>query len=60
MYTIAAKSSLFGNREDALEFFTKSLLMEYPPFTNPADFYMDVLGIDVTDLENSRNKVNVN
>lgn len=52
--------AFFGNRENAFEFFTKSLLMEYPPFTNPADFYMDTLGIDTNDLENSRSKVKVN
>lgn len=33
------------------------LKKECPPYTNPADFYMDVLGLDVNDLENSKSQI---
>lgn len=37
----------------------KSLRKQCPPLTNPADFYMDVLGVDVNDSENSRSEIMV-
>lgn len=37
-----------------------SLRKQCPPLTNPADFYMDVLGVDVNDSENSRSEIMVN
>lgn len=36
-----------------------SLHLKCPPFTNPADFYIDKLGVDVNDIENSRDEIQV-
>nr|APD26558.1 ATP-binding cassette transporter subfamily G-like8 protein [Brachionus koreanus] len=51
------KVAFFGSREDALKFFENNLHLKFPPFTNPADFYMDALGVDVNDAENSRAQI---
>nr|QUF59472.1 ATP-binding cassette transporter Abcg-like8 [Brachionus angularis] len=51
------KLAYFGSRENALNFFTNNLHKTCPPFTNPADFYMDVLGVDVNDSDNSRAEI---
>ena len=41
-------------------FDVQSLLKTCPPFTNPSDFFMDTLGLDVTDSENSKAEIHVN
>nr|UOU03359.1 ATP-binding cassette subfamily G-like 8 [Brachionus rubens] len=51
------KVAYFGTRENCLDFFENNLLKKCPPFTNPADFYMDVLGVDVNDPESSRTEI---
>nr|QNH67907.1 ATP-binding cassette transporter subfamily G-like protein 8 [Brachionus rotundiformis] len=51
------KVAFFGSREDGLEFFEKNLHLKCPPFTNPADFYIDSLGIDVNDMANSQAEI---
>jgi len=35
------------------------LNQQCPPLTNPADFYMDTLGVDVSDSANSRAEIYV-
>lgn len=54
------KLAYFGTRENALEFFTKNLSKQYPEYTNPADFYMDTIGLDINDPEESKSEIDVN
>ncbi len=49
----------FGPRDEALTFFSRQLNRACPTFTNPCDFYMDVLGVDVNDVENSKATIQV-
>ncbi|RNA12657.1 hypothetical protein BpHYR1_016987 [Brachionus plicatilis] len=51
------KVAFFGTRENGLKFFEENLHLKCPPFTNPADFYMDTLGVDVNDIPNSRAEI---
>ena len=37
-----------------------SLNLKVPQYTNPADFYIDSLGVDMTDEKASRKKIEVN
>ncbi|CAF0771945.1 unnamed protein product, partial [Brachionus calyciflorus] len=52
-----SRVAFFGTRENALNFFENNLYKKCPPLTNPADFYMDLLGVDVNDSANSQNEI---
>lgn len=52
------RMAYFGYQKEALEYFNNSLNITCPEYTNPGDFLIDILGIDVNNEIESRFNIN--
>ncbi len=56
-YLAKGQVAFFGNREDALTYFSSTLDLICPPFCNPADFIIKQLSVKPTHLADSKARI---